>query len=213
MADTRRLGSRRTRTNSTSIKGILCTLVLGSATLAYGYFLERPAPLGERADRIDFSSLATVVTIDEYVAGQVQGLRSEYKDDMLVLSNAAPPLAAANLVKVNFGGPVDPAAAKVSALVAGHSAKLQQHLDRGWKPTMAVRGDLASAVSAESRKRQEVQISPVRVSIKTVPTEPRTAATAGATADGKVGGTVSGSMSGGTGLGGRTGISGLSPSN
>src|SRR5262245_16115841 len=143
MADTRRLGSRRTRKNPTPINGITCGLLLlvGGAVVAHGYFLDRPVPVGERGDRIDFSSLATVVSVDEYVASEVQGLRSEYKDDKLGQADASPAQAAGSVVKVNFGTASNDTDRTVSTFVAQHSAKLQQHLERGWNPEAAARGD------------------------------------------------------------------------
>ena len=155
MADTRRLGSRRTRKNPTSINGIVCGLLLlvGSAVVAHGYFLDRPAPMGERGDRIDFSSLATVVSVDEYVASEVQGLRSEYKDDRLGRADASPTFAAASVVKVNFRTSPDDTDRTVSTFVEQHSAKLQQHLERGWSPQAAARGDLASTANLKPRLR------------------------------------------------------------
>jgi hypothetical protein len=207
MADTRGLGSRRTHTNSRSVKGTICSLLLalGGAVAAYGYFLDRPAPLGERSDRIDFSSLATVVTIDEYVASQVQGLNSEFKDDMLDLTSRSPPLAATSIVKVNFGAPVEGAAQNVSTIVARHSAKLQQHLERGWSAATALRGDLASATDIDPRMQNPASL--VRESLASVRTESQRVSGVGST----VGGKVSGSISGGSSLGARTGISGLAP--
>jgi hypothetical protein len=209
MADTRGLGSRRTHTNSRSVKGTICSLLLalGGAAAAYGYVLDRPAPLGERSDRIDFSSLATVVTIDEYVASQVQGLNSEFKDDMLDLTSRSPPLAATSIVKVNFGAPVEGATQNVSTIVARHSAKLQQHLERGWSAATALRGDLASATDIDPRMQNPASASLVRESLASVRTESQRVSGVGST----VGGKVSGSISGGSSLGARTGISGLAP--
>lgn len=153
MADTRRLGSRRTRKNPKSIPGIVCglLLVVAGAAVAHGYFLDKPAPLGERGDRIDFSSLATVVTIDEYDAGRVRGLSSEDKDDKLGPADAPLPLAATSIVKVNFGNSLDAADRNVASAVARHSAKLQQHLERGWNASTAQRGALASAADVKPR--------------------------------------------------------------
>src|SRR5688572_2104847 len=151
MADTRRLGSQRTRTKSRTAKGIVALLlVIVGAGVGYGYFPNWPASVGERGDRIDFSSLATVVTIDEYAASQVQGLSSEYKDDKLGLSSLSAPLAATSIVKANFGAPIDAAAPEVSAVVAKYSTKLQHHLDSGWNPSAAMRGDLASATGIKT---------------------------------------------------------------
>jgi hypothetical protein len=184
MADTRGLGSRRTRKNLTSTNGIACGLLLlvGGAMVAHGYFLDRPAPVGERGDRIDFSSLATVVSVDEYVASEVQGLRSEYKDDKLGRANVSLALAAANVVKVNFGTSLDDTDRTVSTFVAQHTAKLQQHLERGWSPEAAARGDLASAANLKPRIRG--------------PNSPAL---------------VPASLAGRAGLGSRTGTSGLAP--
>ena len=149
MADTRRLGSQRTRTMSRSAKGIVSLLlIIVGAGFGYGYFPNWPAPVGERGDRIDFSSLATVVTIDEYAASQVQGLSSRYKDDKLGLSGMSAPLAATSIVKDNFGAPKDAAAPDLSAVVAKYSTKLQHHLDSGWNASAARRADSQPVSSA-----------------------------------------------------------------
>jgi hypothetical protein len=149
MADTRRLGSGRTRKASTSIKTIACSvlLVAAGAAIVLGTVLDKSAPVGERGDRIDFSSLATVVSIDEYVASEVKGLSSEYKDDRLGQAGVSSALAATSVVKVNFGASLDDADRNVPAMVAQHSAKLLEHLERGWNATTAARGDLAVAAN------------------------------------------------------------------
>jgi hypothetical protein len=157
-------------------------LVVAAAAVGHGYFLDKPAPVGERGDRIDFSSLATVVTIDEYDTSRVQGLSSEYKDDKIGSADASLPLAETSIVKVNFGASLDGADQNVRALVAQHGAKLQRHLERGWSASTAARGDLAGAADINPRIG-----GPVSTSL------------------------VPASLAGSGGIGGRTGVSGLSP--
>ena len=213
MADARRLGSRRSPTRSRSAKGIISlVLIIAGATVGYGYLLNKPVPIGERGDRIDFSALATVVTIDEYAASQVQGLSSEYKDDKLGLSSLSTPLAATSIVKANFGAPIDATVPEVSAVVAKYSTKLQHHLDSGWNASAAMRGDLASATGIKTVAQGSGPTALVPAVLGRAGTDARRVSSAGSALGGRLGGKVGGSLSGGAAsLGGRGGISGLAP--
>lgn len=213
MADTRRLGSQRTRTKSRSAKGIVALLlVIVGAGVGYGYFPNRPASVGERGDRIDFSSLATVVTIDEYAATQVHGLSSEYKDDKLGLSRLSAPLATTGIVKANFGSPAETVALDLSAVVAEYSTKLQHHLDSGWNGSAAMRGDLVSATGIKTVAQSSRPAALVPAALGVAGTGSGRVSSAGSALGGWLGDKVGGALSGGAAsLGGRGGVSGLGP--
>ena len=97
----------------------------------YFHFDQTAASNVQRGDRIDFSSLASVVTIDDYSEGQVRGLSSGQKDHKIEHDLRPVTLATTGGTKTNFGEPSLEVAPKVATLVAKHAAKLQQHLERG----------------------------------------------------------------------------------
>jgi hypothetical protein len=218
MADTRRLGSQRTRTKSSSAKVIFSLLlIVVGAGVGYGYFPDVPAPVGERGDRIDFSSLATVVTIDEYAASQIQGLSSEFKDDKLGLSGLPVPLATTSIVKANFGAPAETVAADLSALVAEYGTKLQHHLDSGWNASAAMRGDLTSDMGIKTVAQASAPMALVPAALGGAGVASGRVSRGGSALGGRSGNKVGGSISGGSisgaaaSLGGRGGVSGLAP--
>lgn len=97
---------------------------------AYFYFNHIPTSSAERADRIDFSSLATVVPIDDS-EWRVQGLSSELKDDRIPNDLPKLTLATTEGAKTNLQNTTAKPAPKLSTLVAKHAAKLRRHLEQG----------------------------------------------------------------------------------
>jgi hypothetical protein len=206
MADTRRRSLQRTQRKLSSAIGLIGAIVLLAAGAALAYFLDRPAAVGERADRIDFSALATVVSIDEYVASQVKGLRSEHKDDKLDPADAPAFLAATSLVKANFGVSAKEPTQELSALIAKYGARLQRHLETGWNEGAPARKDLAGLPGPNPQVQKATATALLPDALSVTRADSKRAGVRPA-----FGGKVSGSLSTGARLGGRTGISGLAP--
>jgi len=120
---------------------VAMALVLGA--LAYGY-LHRPAPpVGERGDRIEFSSLATVVSLEDYAKSDLRALGSEAKDDRLSVDLLPVVLASTNSAKTDLHADT----AELTKLIAQHAAKLHQHLEAGLGPRIENVGLAARADS------------------------------------------------------------------
>jgi hypothetical protein len=126
---------------------------------AYLHFHQTVAGNSERGDRIDYSSLATVVSIDTYSQEQALGSSPGIKGHkMLVdLPPSFPTPVATTAVKTNFGQ-VTGTATKVSALVAENAGRLQRHLEYGLasgrvreKIVIAANSALSSGQSSLSR--------------------------------------------------------------
>ncbi len=102
----------------------VCTI----GALVYAYFHHSAASNVQRGDRIDFSSLATVVAIEEDTEWRSRQLNSGEKDDKLALKL---PVASATTVsmKTDLGEMLR--SPEISNLVSKHAAKLQKHLEHG----------------------------------------------------------------------------------
>lgn len=135
MADIRRAALDKIQTVQGSRKCVFFCAAFGSALCAlsapaYFYFDQIATGTAERADRIDFSSLATVVPIDES-EWRVQGLGSELKDDRIPNDLPRLTLATTGGVKTNLQSTIAKTTPKLSTLVAKHAAKLRRHLEQG----------------------------------------------------------------------------------
>jgi hypothetical protein len=117
----------------------LCALT----ALAYFYFASVSASNAERSGRIDFSSLATVVPIDES-EWRVQGLGSELKDDRIPNDLPKLTLATTGGMKTNLRNTIAKAAPKLSTLIAKHAAKLRHHLEQGLSSDPVAEAKVAS---------------------------------------------------------------------
>lgn len=131
MADIRRAALDRIQTVQCSRKCVFFCAAFGSALCAlsapaYFYLDHIATSTAERADRIDFSSLATVVPIGES-EWRVQGL----KDDRIPNDLPKLTLATTGGVKTNLQSTIAKTTPKLSTLVAKHAAKLRRHLEQG----------------------------------------------------------------------------------
>jgi len=108
---------------------------------------------GQRADRIDFSSLATMVSIDDYSPDQVQGLRAGIKDDKI------------SLEQTSAEQPIAPTPAKLPELVARHAEKLQRHLEQGLRLDSAGENVRAGLSKPQALQADDAQIAKVRASL------------------------------------------------
>jgi hypothetical protein len=160
MADTRNrtpvtsktLSDRKWFISGTAVA--VCTI----GALVYAYFHHSAASNLQRADRIDFSSLETVVAIEEDMEWRSRQLNSAEKDDKL-----APelPLASATTasMKTNLGETLRPP--EISSLVAKHASKLQKHLEQGLMSEPGAREVAASVAEAPAvASAQSVAVMP-----------------------------------------------------
>jgi hypothetical protein len=148
MADARRVALDKTQTVRWPRKWVFFCTTFASALCALGapaffYFDHIAASKAERAGGIDFSSLATVVPIDES-EWRVQGLSSRLKVDKI--PNDLPPLtlAATEGMKTNLQITIAKTAPKLSDLVAKHAAKLRHHLEQGLSSDPVAEAKVAS---------------------------------------------------------------------
>jgi hypothetical protein len=114
--------------------------VCTTGALLYVHFHNSAVGSGQRTDRIDFSALATVVAIDDDAEWRSRQLNTGEKDDKLTGDLSFTSAATADM-KSNLGE--EPSPAGISRLVALHSAKLRDHLERGLMPEREAK-DLAA---------------------------------------------------------------------
>jgi hypothetical protein len=146
MADLRRaaLGKIQTVQSSRRWMFFCGTFALCALTApAYFYFASVSASNAERAGRIDFSSLATVVPIDQS-EWRFKGPSSRLKDDRIPNSRPKLTLATTGGMKTNLQNTIAKAAPKLSTLVAKHAAKLRRHLEQGLSSDPATEAKVAS---------------------------------------------------------------------
>jgi hypothetical protein len=125
---------------------------------AYIYLDRSAAGGGQRGDRIDFSSLATVVSIDDYSpVHHVQGLSAGIKDDKIGL--------AAELEKTGTEQPGARTTAKLPELVARHAEKLQRHLEQGLRLDPAGENVRAGLSKSQALQADATQIAKVGASL------------------------------------------------
>jgi hypothetical protein len=98
--------------------------------LAHGYFSDSERAVGQRGDRIDFSSMATVVSLEDYAKSDFRTLRSEAKDDRLSVDILPVVLTTTNSAKADFRQH-DVEVPHLTQLIARHAAKLHGHLETG----------------------------------------------------------------------------------
>ena len=102
------------------------------AVVTYAYFHISAGGV-KQADGIDFSSLANIVSIEEYSPAQSPEISAGRKHHQLVID--LPPLPAAPTAgaKADFAMPSD-LGANLQILVEKNAAKLQAHLEQGFVP-------------------------------------------------------------------------------
>jgi hypothetical protein len=108
---------------------------------------------GQRGDRIDFSSLATVVSIDDYSPVQVQGLSAGIKDDKITLE------------QTSAEQPIAQTPAKLPELVDRHAEKLQRHLEQGLRLDSAGENVRAGLSKSQALQADAAQIANVGASL------------------------------------------------
>jgi hypothetical protein len=114
---------------------------------------------GQRGDRIDFSSLATVVSIDDYSPVQVQGLSAGIKDDKITLEQTSAE------VQTSAEQPIAQTTAKLPELVARHAEKLQRHLEQGLRLDSAGENARAGLSKSQALQTDAAQIANVGASL------------------------------------------------
>jgi hypothetical protein len=132
----------------------VCTI----GAIVYAYFHHSVASTAQRGDRIDFSSLATVVAIEEDTEWRSRLLNSGEKDDKL-----GPELSLASAttvsMKTNLGETLHPP--EISSLVAKHAAKLQKHLEQGLMSGPGPTREVAASLPLEAPAVATVQSAAV----------------------------------------------------
>ena len=99
------------------------------AAVIYVFFDQSPGS-AQRADRIDFSSLSTVVSFEDYSLAEAPEANAGRKHHRVVMDLPPLGLATAADAKADYGTST-PSLSKLPALLAKHTAKLQQHLEEG----------------------------------------------------------------------------------
>jgi hypothetical protein len=99
--------------------------------LVYGYAKHSATQVAQRGDRIDFSSMATVVSLEDYARNNLRALEPEVKDDRLGVVLPPSLLTTTISAKADFRqyGAVD--VPHLTQLIAQHAAKLHDHLEAG----------------------------------------------------------------------------------
>jgi hypothetical protein len=99
--------------------------------LVYGYADHSAPPVAQRGDRIDFSSMATVVSLDDYARSNLRALDSQVKDDRLGVDLLPAVLTTTTSAKADFRQTAAGEAPHLTQLIARHAAKLHGHLEAG----------------------------------------------------------------------------------
>jgi hypothetical protein len=99
--------------------------------LAYDYANHSAQPVSQRGDRIDFSSMATVVSLEDYARSNLRALDSEVKDDRLGVDLLPAVLTTTISAKADFRQHAAVEATHLTQLISRHAAKLHGHLEAG----------------------------------------------------------------------------------